>query len=421
MPGRPRPDRGRASAEASGCVSARAGENPVRQGRGKGPHGSERKAFGYFPDGLWKRPEKAVRWFWRKGAGSLESSGGETRRRSEESPFCAGRGTVEIFGALRGVPAERGGAHEVAPGGEASPTSEWLKAHQASNCEYEITRQTRKLKFPLFMKEKVRRLTPRPETLRELFVKSGNQCAFPECHHPVVNSAGTYIANLCHIEAAEQGGQRFNEKQTNEQRRKISNLMLLCYRHHVETNDVSAFDVSRMKKIKELHEKKFAGLLSDIGTEVVDLSKLHQPLIPTELNEKASAIFDDFDAPEDSIIAINRLVEKLQRAAPAVRQVYRIIVERAGINDPKVSFDDLMTNLSTSPDEKMAAITLLELYGLCSDDQDPYRPDRVIHLTDGGSDWGYPVALYLKDFCQETGTDLGTMLVELDFGDMGKL
>jgi hypothetical protein len=269
------------------------------------------------------------------------------------------------------------------------------------------------------MEEKVKRLTPTPETLRELFVRSGNQCAFPECHHPIVNSAGTYIANLCHIEAAEKGGQRFNRRQTNEQRRHISNLMLLCYRHHVETNDVSAFDVRRMKEIKEAHEKKFAGLLSAIGTDVVDLSKLHQPMTPSSLNAEASRIFEDFDAPNEVLKAIGNLSERLQRAAPANRQVYRIIVERADLNDPKVSFDDLMSVLSISRDEKMAAITLLELYGLCSDNEDPYRPDRVIKLTDGGSGWGYPIALYLNKFCEETGSDLGTMLVELDFRAVG--
>jgi hypothetical protein len=39
---------------------------------------------------------------------------------------------------------------------------------------------------------------------------------------------GVFIGQLCHIEAAEEGGQRFNERMTNEERRAFENLLLLC-------------------------------------------------------------------------------------------------------------------------------------------------------------------------------------------------
>ena len=73
------------------------------------------------------------------------------------------------------------------------------------------------------MSTKAKRLTPKPEVLRELFLKSGNMCAFPSCLHPIIDSNGVYIAQLCHIEAAEEGGQRFNPNQSNEQRRQFEN------------------------------------------------------------------------------------------------------------------------------------------------------------------------------------------------------
>lgn len=53
--------------------------------------------------------------------------------------------------------------------------------------------------------EEVKRLTPKPEVLRELFLKCGNVCAFPGCLHPIVDSNGIYVAQLCHIEAAAVG------------------------------------------------------------------------------------------------------------------------------------------------------------------------------------------------------------------------
>ena len=37
------------------------------------------------------------------------------------------------------------------------------------------------------------RLTPKQETLRALFAKSGNQCAFPGCNHHIINGKNQLI------------------------------------------------------------------------------------------------------------------------------------------------------------------------------------------------------------------------------------
>ena len=92
------------------------------------------------------------------------------------------------------------------------------------------------------MTEKPKRLTPKGETLRELFLKSGNMCAFPNCTSLMMNSDGVFIGQLCHIEAAEEGGERFNPSMTNEERRAAANLMLMCYEHHKITNDVEGLN-----------------------------------------------------------------------------------------------------------------------------------------------------------------------------------
>src|SRR5437879_11220425 len=93
--------------------------------------------------------------------------------------------------------------------------------------------------------EEVKRLQPKPEVLRELFLKSGNLCAFPGCNHLIMDPDGVFIGQLCHIEAAEKGGERFNPNQTNEDRRALDNLVLFCYEHHAVTNDAQEFPVAR--------------------------------------------------------------------------------------------------------------------------------------------------------------------------------
>lgn len=96
-----------------------------------------------------------------------------------------------------------------------------------------------------------------PTTIRALFAKSGNQCAFPGCVHALLNSKNQFIGQICHIEGAEPGGQRFNPLQSDEERRSYDNLILMCYPHHVETNDSQFYTVEKLKEIKYTHESNF--------------------------------------------------------------------------------------------------------------------------------------------------------------------
>lgn len=92
------------------------------------------------------------------------------------------------------------------------------------------------------MNEIPKRLAPTTKTLRELFAKSGNQCAFPDCEHPLIDEDHNFVANVCHIEDALPGG-RFNNKMTDEERRSYENLILFCYQHHKKTDNILKYSV----------------------------------------------------------------------------------------------------------------------------------------------------------------------------------
>lgn len=98
------------------------------------------------------------------------------------------------------------------------------------------------------------RLPIKKESLRDLAIKSKNKCAFPGCDQPILNLQGDYIAELCHIEAAEPGGQRYNSNQSDEDRRSPENLLFLCHQHHKETDDELRYPVSRLQEMKTRHE-----------------------------------------------------------------------------------------------------------------------------------------------------------------------
>ena len=101
------------------------------------------------------------------------------------------------------------------------------------------------------------RKQPSGQTLKKLFACSGNICAYPGCDQKLVTEGEEIIGEVCHIEAAMPGGERYNPNQTNKERANFNNLILLCPIHHKETNDVKKYTVKALKRIKAKHEKEF--------------------------------------------------------------------------------------------------------------------------------------------------------------------
>lgn len=105
------------------------------------------------------------------------------------------------------------------------------------------------------MSNKARQYTDK--TLKRLFGLSGNKCAFPGCTRLLVNTKNAKDSNICHIEAASKGGERYNPSMTDEERADYQNLILLCVQHHDETNNVKLYTVSALQKMKRSHESSF--------------------------------------------------------------------------------------------------------------------------------------------------------------------
>lgn len=103
------------------------------------------------------------------------------------------------------------------------------------------------------------RKPPSIKSVKKLFALSGNTCAFPDCSNKIVDDAGTVIGQICHIEAAESGGERFNVNQTDNQRNAFENLILLCANDHIKTNNIQTYTVAVLQEMKKNHEAKHVG------------------------------------------------------------------------------------------------------------------------------------------------------------------
>src|SRR5215216_5239629 len=91
-------------------------------------------------------------------------------------------------------------------------------------------------------------------TVKMLFALSGNRCAFPRCRNRLVEH-GVVVGEMCHIEAKEPGGPRYNDSQTDSQREAIENFILLCAVHHkVIDTKPSEYPVDLLRKWKARHE-----------------------------------------------------------------------------------------------------------------------------------------------------------------------
>lgn len=225
----------------------------------------------------------------------------------------------------------------------------------------------------------VKRLPPTTATLRQLFALSGNICAFPNCDAPLILHDGTYVAQLCHIEAAEKGGERFNEEMSNEERRAPANLMLMCYTHHQVTNDVVKYPPEVLQKMKTDHERLFSGVDRLILGEVRDWDKTSSLILPFDFSKYYDFVeWPRTEQPDlEFELAVKERLQMLAQAPLAVRAFLELVCkgivrqqDRYGKNPPNdrpidnILVIDVQNGARMSDKRMVELLTLLRQYKL---------------------------------------------------------
>ncbi|WP_339074612.1 hypothetical protein [Teredinibacter turnerae] len=194
------------------------------------------------------------------------------------------------------------------------------------------------------------RLTPKTEILRALFARSGNQCAFPGCTQPLVNDKNKFIAQVCHIEAASEGGERFNPESNDEYRRSYENLLILCYPHHIETDDVEEYPPARLLEIKRNHEQQFlksdfkldeaelVKLSYEMGkywSEIDRLNKLDHALVESGLAMEVNggnSFFEIIASAYDAVSGIEGLLKSFHASDKILKNDFVTLLEKKGVS-----------------------------------------------------------------------------------------
>ena len=225
--------------------------------------------------------------------------------------------------------------------------------------------------------EIVKRLNPSDLTKRHLFLLSRNECAFPGCCQKIVDEEWHYIGKICHIEAANIGGERFNPNQTNEQRRDFSNLVLMCGNHHDVTNDVRRYTVKVMKNIKANHESlshannnynnQFMELFIDASLgNVVDIPNNYGKLDTSYCEQ------DFFDEAEKFILELASLPK-------STRSFYAHALNNSYCDELTVSFDprEIKQRLNIDDQVLLTHCEILKRKELLSDLYNDEYPHKV--------------------------------------------
>jgi hypothetical protein len=100
---------------------------------------------------------------------------------------------------------------------------------------------------------------PSTATAKQLFALSGNRCSFPGCGRQIVDPAtGDLQGAITHINAVSPGGPRYDPTQTDEQRQRVENLILLCHDHHAEIDrNTDSYSVEFLRGVKAANEGHF--------------------------------------------------------------------------------------------------------------------------------------------------------------------
>lgn len=270
--------------------------------------------------------------------------------------------------------------------------------------------------------ETPKRLTPTGSVTRELYLRSGNRCAYPGCVQPLMTADGVLVGEIAHIEAALPEGKRFRKAMTNEERRQAQNLLLLCGTHHtvVDTDDLT-WTVAELQSLKARHEAIYTGAIDRLRSTVGDTTD-GVTWCPA-LNAQAIRGMDGLTEEEltESLETLNEFARRLAAVPLGARTVLAIIVARgtpasvsfgAEVDIPGPVLEQLA---SCSQRELRQYLQVLEHFELVAVDFEPFEGPWMVSARNSTPTIGWPVMKDLRELATRMEGAVRRAIVDLDF------
>ncbi|MFD0401956.1 hypothetical protein ACFVHI_28185 [Kitasatospora sp. NPDC127121] len=267
---------------------------------------------------------------------------------------------------------------------------------------------------------KKNRREPLPDVARQLFVFSGNECAWgdPNCTTRLVTAEDGWVGEIAHIIGAELTSARheaWGGKDVDDLRH-FSNLILLCKVHARNIDDKNSrdeFTVEYLRAVKERHEAPYRYGMEQLEAEFKDAVASNRVTPATTMRRYFDWEGEGLEPEEEAqtLDLVSQLAGRMGTLTRQARQVLALVVKE---NEPNCQLIErrLMTDPTTliSICEELAGVEAAELY---VDEYGDSLP-RVLLLSGAVSNvaemWGQ-----LREFTEDEGIDLNDILVNLDF------
>lgn len=243
--------------------------------------------------------------------------------------------------------------------------------------------------------EDPKRLSAGTSVARELWLLSGNECAWPGCTTRLLNENDDWIGEIAHICGVKKKSARYDVDMTNEERRAYENLLILCPTHHEQVdskNGSSIHTVADLKRIKQEHEDRFRRVLTDLAEkqdEYVDLTQSATVIPCRTLAGLVPGLGPEETAA--SVKTVNRLAKELSRVTLAARGLFSNVVEFQG----RITILEAARRAGSTPERIYDLVSELDRFRLAYlEHGDELIPERIAlwpthnqPLLDGWSFW----------------------------------
>ena len=207
---------------------------------------------------------------------------------------------------------------------------------------------------------------------------------------------------------------------TNEERRAVANLMLMCYEHHTITHDVEKYPVPALRRLKAKHEAKFTAPEKMMLRAIADLTKAIPPSVPTSLKKMGRSLGWKITSEQRAarLEALSELIHNLRRVPIRTRQLLIVLIERT-LYDSTVRHHEIREACDLDDHTVFEHVDTLKRYELVEADYQE-APDAEISVhglwnreMDDSSGWAFWDELV--EFCEKTGATLDDFVIELRF------
>jgi hypothetical protein len=264
------------------------------------------------------------------------------------------------------------------------------------------------------------RQEPLGEVKRELWVLSGNECAWRDCHQRLLAGDGAWIGKIAHIVGAEKGSARHDATWEPEQLRDVSNLVLLCGVHHDMIDHPDSRDQyppDFLCEMKREHEARFRRAFQGFEEEFLNVTGANRVTPSATLGR----FMPDADPDEraGNALAVNGIADYLATLTLGARQLLAFLVS---LDRPIDIYELARHNGEAQPDRTGRLVQELESRRLARVEDYDWTwemPNLVVLWTDASGSvfdgWDTFWNELRDHMASRTDATLSDVIIDLDF------